>query len=210
MAPFPARIWLYRSGKMAMAIYPELAEKFEKLQDDLERAIAERRAAFNYRMERGRVVFEAEVLRLHRQMRTHWLKYVAGARLSVILTAPVIYSVFIPLVLLDVFASVYQAVCFPAYGLEKVRRADYIVFDRYRLAYLNGLEKLNCWYCSYANGLLAYVREIAARTETRWCPIKHARQARGIHPYHAGFADFGDAEAYKARAGVAAGDRRAP
>ncbi|MFP1632869.1 hypothetical protein ACLB6G_14135 [Zhengella sp. ZM62] len=189
-----------------MAIYPELAEKFEKLQDDLEKAIAEQRQAFNYRIERGRVVFEKEVLRLHRQMRTRLLSYVAGARLRVVLTAPFIYSVFVPLVLLDLFVTIYQAVCFPAYGLQKVRRGDYIVFDRYKLAYLNGLEKLNCWYCSYANGLLAYVREIAARTETRWCPIKHARPAKGVHPYHAGFADFGDAEAYQARSVAAATD----
>ena len=187
-----------------MSIDRELADRFEKLQDDLEKAIAERREKLNYRMERGRAVFEAEAVRLHREMRTHLLRYIAGGRLSVALTAPFIYAVIIPLVLLDLFVSLYQAVCFPAYGLQKVRRADYIVFDRYKLAYLNGLEKLNCWYCSYANGLLAYVREIAARTETRWCPIKHARTARGTHPVHAGFADFGDASAYQARKGKVA------
>jgi hypothetical protein len=95
--------------------------------------------------------------------------------------------------------SLYQMVCFPAYGIQKVRRADYFVFDRHHLAYLNALEKLNCAYCSYVNGLIAYVREIAGRTEQYWCPIKHARRVAGAHPLYAGFDDYGDADAYKKR-----------
>ena len=31
------------------------------------------------------------------------------------------------------------------------------------LAYLNGIEKLNCTFCSYANGLIAYVRRDRSR-----------------------------------------------
>jgi hypothetical protein len=34
-----------------------------------------------------------------------------------------------------------------------------------RLAYLNTIEKVGCIYCSYANGLLGLITEIAARTE---------------------------------------------
>ena len=41
----------------------------------------------------------------------------------------------------------------------------YLAFDRHRLTYLNFAEKLNCEYCAYANGILAYFTEIAARTE---------------------------------------------
>jgi hypothetical protein len=97
----------------------------------------------------------------------------------VVLTAPVIYAVIVPLVLLDLFVTIYQRVCFPVYGIPKVNRGDYLIFDRHHLAYLNALEKLNCAYCSYANGLIAYVREIAGRTEQYWCPIKHARRDWG-------------------------------
>lgn len=106
-------------------------------------------------------MFEEEILRRHRELKTHLLAYCLGARPLVILTAPVIYAVIVPLVLLDLFVILYQAVCFPVYGIARVRRADYLVFDRHHLAYLNALEKLNCAYCSYANGLIAYVREIA-------------------------------------------------
>jgi len=110
-------------------------------------------------------VFEQEVLRRHRELQTTLTRYLLNARPLVVLTAPVIYSLIFPLVLLDIFVSIYQAVCFPAYGIEKVKRRDYMIFDRGHLAYLNPLEKLNCAYCSYANGLIAYVREVAGRTE---------------------------------------------
>ena len=80
------------------------------------------------------------------------------------------------------------------------KRDDYIAIDRHRLGYLNAIEKLNCVYCGYSNGVIAYVREIAARTEQYWCPIKHARRVIGSHPRYAMFDDYGDAEGYQKRA----------
>ncbi|MDB6046794.1 MAG: hypothetical protein JWM63_5345 [Gammaproteobacteria bacterium] len=71
-----------------------------------------------------------------------------------------------------------------------------MIFDRYQLVYLNLIERVNCLYCSYANGLVAYVREIAARTEQYWCPIKHARRVVAAHEHYPKFADYGDAESY--------------
>jgi hypothetical protein len=174
-----------------------LMERIASLEAELDAEFAKRRAGLRYGLERGRVIFEEEILRRHRELRTSLLRYIANARPLVVLTAPVIYSLIIPLVLLDLSVMLYQAVCFPAYGIGRVRRRDYLVFDRHHLAYLNALEKLNCAYCSYANGLIAFVREVAARTEQYWCPVKHARRVIAAHAYYAGFADYGDAEAYR-------------
>ena len=80
-----------------------------------------------------------------------------------------------------------------------MQRRDHVTFDRQHLAYLNGLEKLNCVYCSYANGLLSYAREIAGRTEKHWCPIKHARRLSGTHQYYPDFLEYGDAHGYRHR-----------
>ena len=91
----------------------------------------------------------------------------------------------------------YQAICFPAYGIEKVRRREYFVLDRQYLAYLNGQEKLNCAYCAYAGGAIAFVREVAARTEHYCCPIKHARKVVAAHEHYREFLDFGDAQGYR-------------
>ncbi|MEP2828038.1 hypothetical protein [Parvibaculum sp.] len=177
----------------------ELTRRIEALQLELEAEVARQGAALRYGLEHGRAVFEQEVLRRHRELQTTLTRYLLNARPLVVLTAPVIYSLIFPLVLLDIFVSIYQAVCFPAYGIEKVKRRDYMIFDRGHLAYLNPLEKLNCAYCSYANGLIAYVREVAGRTEAYWCPIKHAKKAAGAHEHYLGFVAYGDADAYRKR-----------
>jgi hypothetical protein len=176
-----------------------LIGKIRALESELDAELAKSRAALRIGMEHGRIAFEAELLRRHRELRQKLLPYVLGANPLVVLTAPVIYAGIVPFLLLDLFVSVYQAVCFPIYGIAKVKRADYLVFDRHHLAYLNALEKLNCAYCSYANGIVAFTREIAARTEQYWCPIKHARRLVGSHARYAQFDEYGDAEGYQAR-----------
>lgn len=175
-----------------------LIKRINELQSELEVELAKRRAELRFGLEHGRVVFEEEILKRHKALQVSLGRYMREARPMVVITAPVIYSLIVPFVLLDIMVTVYQAVCFPAYGIEKVKRSDYFVFDRHHLAYLNALQKLNCAYCSYGNGLVAYVREIAKRTEAHWCPIKHARMVIGAHDKYSEFADYGDAEAFSA------------
>jgi hypothetical protein len=126
-------------------------------------------------------------------------RYFLGGDLATLLTAPFIYSVFVPFLLLDGWVTLYQAVCFRAWGIRRVRRRRYFVIDRHKLDYLNGVERFNCLYCSYANGVIAYVREIAARTEQYWCPIRHSRLLRGAHDRYGGFAAYGAAREYRDR-----------
>lgn len=173
-----------------------LLERIRQLQDEIEAEIHRGRDRFRYRLENGRVVFEAEMRARHRAFRVRLSTFLRGARPMVIITAPVIYAMIVPFALLDLFVTVYQRVCFPVYGIERVRRGDFIRLDRHHLAYLNGVQKLNCLYCGYANGLIGYVQEIAGRTEAYWCPIKHAARVGGHHAYYAQFVDYGDAEGY--------------
>jgi hypothetical protein len=119
-----------------------------------------------------------------------------GSALS-LLTAPVIYSLLLPLALLDTWVTIYQCVCFPIYGIARVPRRHYFVIDRHKLAYLNAIEKVHCTFCSYANGVIAYVREVAACTEQYWCPIKHAQAIPTPHVRYHHFFDYGNAEGYR-------------
>jgi len=168
----------------------------QELDTELDRVLADGRDSFRYTLERGRVVFEHGMRSLHLEQRTGIWSYVKDAPISFILTAPVIYGLIIPLVLLDVSVTVFQHICFRAYGISRVRRRDYLVIDRHHLAYLNGIEKLNCIYCGYANQLFEYAREVAARAEQFWCPIKHSRRSPDPHRHTPDFVDYGDADAY--------------
>lgn len=174
----------------------KLLTRIGELQNELEREYTRRRAQFRYSLKNGRVVFEAEMRRRHREFRVRLGTFLRNTRPMVVLTAPVIYSLIIPFVLLDLFVTLYQAVCFPVYRIEKVKRADFIRVDRHHLAYLNALQKLNCVYCGYCNGLIGYVQEVAGRTEAYWCPIKHAARIGAHHAYYAQFVDYGDAEGF--------------
>ena len=35
---------------------------------------------------------------------------------------------------------------------------------------MNGIENMHCTFCSYANGLIAYVREVVPVRKENWCP----------------------------------------
>ena len=173
-----------------------ILEKIQALELELEAEVAKQRAGLRYGLERGRAVFEREVVRRHRELKTNLRRYLFNARPLVVLSAPLIYSLIVPFVVLDVWVSLYQTICFRIYGIPQVQRHRYIILDRAGLAYLNAIEKLNCAYCSYVNGVIAYVREVGARTEQYWCPIKHARRVIGAHARYRAFEAFGDGERY--------------
>ncbi len=175
----------------------ELLDRIRRIEDEIEEETKRRRTELHADFEHRRIRFEQEVLEQHRRFKMGLLKYLRDAELRNVVTAPVIYFVFFPMLLLDLIVTAYQYICFPLYGIPRVRLRDYLVFDRAHLAYLNLIEKFNCAYRSYGNGLAAYFKEVVGRTEQYWCPIKHARRVLQAHPYYGGFVDYGDAETYR-------------
>lgn len=177
----------------------DLLDRAATLERELEAELIRARIRWRYRVDAGRIRFERDVRLAHRRIKQSIPRFLRESSLSNLLTAPVIYSLIVPIALLDLWMSVYQAICFRVYGIPRVRRSAYIVLDRHHLAYLNAIEKMNCVYCGYANGVFAYVREIAGRTEQYWCPIRHAKRVRAPHVHYREFLDYGDAEGYRRR-----------
>lgn len=175
----------------------QLISKIKELERELRQELQERQEAFLYRIERNKVRFEQEVKERHRKLSKKVHRYLLDASLLNILTVPIIWGCLPPALLMDLAVTLFQAICFPIYGIPKVRRDRHIIFDRHALGYLNLIEKINCCYCSYFNGLTSYIREIAARTEQYWCPIKHARRISSIHSRYRYFFDYGDGEDYR-------------
>jgi hypothetical protein len=180
-------------------IQDRLLARLREAEAELDREFALRRERLAAGLDRQRVRFERAVLERQRRFRRGLAAFLARAPILFILTAPVIYAMLIPIALLDFALFVYQRVCFPVYGIKTVPRADFIAWDRHHLGYLNLIEKLNCDYCGYATGVIAYAREIGSRTEAYWCPIKHARTIRPPHPRYYEFLEYGDAEGFRRR-----------
>lgn len=176
----------------------ELSAQIKALEAELRQEIQKIRIR-SYEIREHGVQFTEQALAEHRARAVHVFQYLRRARLRNVLTVPVIWLCLVPAVLLDLIVSLFQAICFPIYGIPKVRRKDHIVIDRHYLAYLNIIEKLNCLYCGYFNGLMAYVTEVAGRTEQYWCPIKHARQLKKAHDRYEHFTEFGDAAGYRGK-----------
>ncbi len=123
-------------------------------------------------------------------------KMVFPIQWRLLISAPFIYAMIIPALVLHLFLEIYHQVCFRLYKIPLVSSASYFIWDRHKLPYLNAFEKFNCAYCSYFNGLIAYTSEIAGRTERYFCPIKHAQRRQGEHSQYHLFSDYSAGESY--------------
>ncbi len=171
------------------------------LQERLEKEFEKRRALYDVQIKGKLSEIQREIRKRHRALRISSLTLLKTSNVATILVAPVIYGMIVPIALLDLCVTIYQHVCFRAYGIPRVKRSLYVAIDRHHLAYLNTIEKINCVYCGYGNGVFAYAREIASRTEQYWCPIKHARRIHDPHQRYFRFLEYGDAEGYRSKLG---------
>ena len=176
-----------------------LLDQMSSIEEDLRVALQEQEASALFQIKGKRVEFEESIRQAHLRLKSGFFHWLVTYRPQNLITGPVIYAMIVPLAILDFFISLYQEICFPIYGIARVSRADYFVYDRQQLEYLNFIEKFHCTYCAYANGLIAYASEIVGRTEEYFCPIKHARKILGSHAHYARFLEYGDAADYEAR-----------
>jgi hypothetical protein len=177
----------------------DLLGQIGALEDELRTALHERESRVLFTIRGKRIEFESGIRETHRRLKRSFLRWLVTDRPQNLVTGPVIYAMAIPLAMLDFCVTLYQATCFPIYGIARARRADYIVFDRHQLGYLNFIERFHCEYCAYATGLIAYITEIIARTEQYFCPIKHARKVLGVHGHYARFLEYGESADYHAK-----------
>jgi len=175
----------------------QILNQITALEDDLRTALNEQQTSIFFQIKGKRVEFEQSIKETHKRLKTNFFRWLVTYRPQNLITGPIIYSMIIPLLITDFFVTFYQWTCFPIYGIKKVRRSNYIVYDRQQLHYLNFIEKFHCTYCAYGNGMIAYVSEVIARTEQYFCPIKHARKILGTHSRYARFLEYGDAENYE-------------
>jgi hypothetical protein len=177
----------------------EMMVEIEDLRQKLKEEIGKQEKTINYKIKNGRVRFDADVLLKQKENMKHLLAWFSEIPLIQLLTAPVIYGMVLPALLLDIMLFVYTRVVSRVFKITFVQRKDYIVFDRQYLGYLNIIEKLNCLYCSYFNGLMQYSAAVAGRTELYFCPIKHAKKIAYDHNYYDAFFEYGDGEDYPKR-----------
>lgn len=175
----------------------EILDEIDTMKVKLAEEMAKKEKHLGYKIQNGYVEFEQDVLKKQKENMKHLLAYFREIPMLHLLSSPIVYAMVIPAVILDITLFIYQQSIFRIYKFKFVKRSDYIVFDRQYLGYLNPIEKFNCMYCSYFNGLMHYAGAIASRTELYFCPIKHAKKVLYEHEHYTQFLTYGDEEAFQ-------------
>jgi len=152
---------------------------------------------YGFAVVKWKIVFALDTRKRNKTFRQSVIKYLFSAQIRHLLSAPFIYSMIIPSIILDLFLFMFQQICFRLYDIPFVKRSDYFDYDRKHLDYLNIIQKFNCLFCSYVNWLFSYATEVWWRTEKYWCPIKHANKNKWTHDWQHCFADYGDPDWFK-------------
>ncbi len=171
----------------------EIREKREELWAEYEKL----KEKYGYVIEKWKIRFSEEMKKRNRFYKKSVWDSIFSARVREVLSMPFIYMMIVPAIILDFFLFVYQNTALRLYKVPLVKRSEYIIFERKHLDYLNWIQKINCLYCSYINGLFSYAVEVAGRTEKYWCPIKYASRKKWWHDWEEYFADYGDPEKFK-------------
>jgi len=111
----------------------EILKEFKELEKRVQEEIRRKEEEFQYKIHKRKVIFEEEVLRIHATFARGLVKYILGARPLNILSAPVIYLMIIPALLMDASVTLYQVLCFSIYGIPEVKRREHIILDRHYL-----------------------------------------------------------------------------
>jgi hypothetical protein len=172
----------------------KIIEKMDALNEKLVNEYQAMAKKYGFMIQQRKIRFLNDIREKNKNLRIPAWKYIVPKNIRHLLSMPFIYIMIFPVLVLDIFLSVYHLAAFPLYGIPLVKRKDYIVYDRKFLDYLNIIQKVNCLYCSYVDGFFAYALEIAARTERYWCPVKAARKPKFHHGWYKDFADYGNPE----------------
>jgi len=175
----------------------EMIEEIETMKKKLGEEIDKEEKYVNYEISNGHIKFDKESFKRQKENMMHLWDWFSEIPLLQLLSAPVVYMMIVPAVLLDIMLFVYRNVVSRIFKIEFGKRSDYIVYDRQYLGYLNVVEKLNCLYCAYFNGLMQYTASIAGRTEFYFCPIKHAKKIAYKHEYYDTFLSYSDGDTYQ-------------
>jgi len=105
-----------------------LLDKMRDLEDELVDELQKQQEQFSYEILKRRVYFEEKVIIRHKEYAKQLFNYIADAKLKHILSVPFIWICIVPVALMDITISLYQAICFSylRYSQSKTTRLYHI------------------------------------------------------------------------------------
>ena len=118
----------------------KILEKMDEMNAVLEKEYARLAEKYGFFFQQKRVVFLQKIRERNKRFKMPTWKYAIPKSIRHLISLPFIYVMIFPVVILDIFITIYQWCAFPLYGIPKVKRSDYIVYDRKFLDYLNIIQ----------------------------------------------------------------------
>ncbi|MEQ8200586.1 MAG: hypothetical protein ABRQ24_04070 [Syntrophomonadaceae bacterium] len=172
----------------------QIQQKIDELEAALQHEYEFLAEKYGFSIHQKRIEFLHTFRERNKTFRIPAWKYAIPVNIRHVLSIPFIYMMVVPTIILDLFLTMYNWTALPLYRIPVVKRRDYIVYDRQFLDYLNWIQKINCVYCTYVNGVFAYAVELGGRTERYWCPIKAAKKRPARNNWYSDYADYGSPE----------------
>jgi hypothetical protein len=141
----------------------DILAKIESLNNDLREEYDRLSEKYGFYLNQKKVIFLDMFRKKNKEKKIPLYRYLIPRNMRhvrYILSIPFIYGIGIAVLCFDICITIYQWCAFYLYRIPYVKRSEFIIYDRRFLDYLNILEKINCLYCSYVNGVFAYAVEI--------------------------------------------------
>lgn len=175
----------------------QILEDINKKKEELLQEYTKLKEKYWFNIIKWKVVFNTDIKQKNKIHKKRIIESIFWASVRDLISAPFIYAMIVPALILDLFLFIYQNTFFRFAKIPIVKRSEYFEYDRRKLDYLNGIQKFNCLYCSYVNWLFSYAVEVGWRTEKYRCPIKHAKKIKASHDWLPLFADYWDPDWFK-------------
>lgn len=117
--------------------------KIDELNESLKKEHLRVAQKYGFLVQKKKVIFLEKIRKQNKRFRMPAWKYVFPKSLRHLVSIPFIYSMIIPALILDIFITIYQSAAFPLYGIPRVKRSEYFVYDRRFLDYLNVIQKVH-------------------------------------------------------------------
>lgn len=138
------------------------------------------------------IAISRELKRYKEQIALQKLHEKQLTNIKYLLSTPFIYGMIVPMLFFHILIEIYHRVCFYLYDMEYIDYRNHFRFDRHRIGGISPLQKFNCIYCEYGNGLASFTKEVIGKTEAFWCPIKHEDSPESPHAYYQQFMEYGN------------------
>lgn len=97
-------------------------------------------------------------------------------------TGYLLFLLFPFFVFIDIGLCIMNYILFRFVNITVLKRSDYIKpFSRWKLPHKSFKYRLGCVYCSYANGLMYFGKDLVMSLEFLYCPWKQKQKTKIEH-----------------------------